>query len=273
MLHNQRPNYRRMFNKIFEVRKDAAARLDAEMNTDADRDDDEPLNDNDGSSPTGAPTRHLSELADALVLSVKGAITKADAMNWLLFSTAGRTMAHRLASRHKRAPQQQKDKTMQKSHFELSDDAIRQFGLTAFSKSVEAGMHVGDTEFVALVTKAAEREGRTFSQVYGEQSERGIAIRKADQARRNALWAKAGRQQLMPTEPTYSDETASAVNDGGDAYKELLAMAERMHAAAPERSVAAHFAAIYQDPKFRDKAARERAQARSRLPITGGFVR
>lgn len=275
------------FAKIFGVpqrghgglRKDAdsdvnvRARVDQRMDTDAD-DTDEPLllNDDGGSSPTGAPTRHLSELADALVAASKskaseGEIGRSDALHWLLNTYQGQRMAHRLASRHKRAPVPRKDQPME-SHFELMTKAVRQFGLSAFAKSVANGdVHCTESAYSALVKAESDRTAVPFSKLLAEP-----AVSEGWRAARDAAWIKAGRQQQMPTKPTYSDETAAAVNDGGDAYNQLVAMAEKMHAAAPGRTVAQHFSAIYQDPKFRDKAARERAQARSRLPITGGRV-
>jgi hypothetical protein len=160
------------------------------------------------------------------------------------------------------------------SHSEMLSNVVKRYGIVALCKSVEKGdVAVSEHELTKLIGEAAERSGSSFAKLFEANTEEGTTLRKAIQVARDTAWVKAGTQQLMPTKPTYSDETAEAVNDGGDAYNQLVAMAEKMHAASPERTVAQHFAAIYQDPKFADKAARERAQARSRLPITGGFVR
>jgi hypothetical protein len=123
-----------------------------------------------------------------------------------------------------------------------------------------------ETEFTKCVVQDAERQGTTFAKMFAAHDAQGFELRKAALACRDANWIKAA-QQLMPTKPTYSDETASAVEDGGQAYQNLVELAQRMHDAAPEKSVAQHFQDIYENPASRDKARRELARARSRVPL------
>jgi hypothetical protein len=148
-------------------------------------------------------------------------------------------------------------------------DICKNISLSAVCKRQTEEPFVSEHELTKMAEHYAKKANISFAKLY----EQDLELRKAFQATKHAAWAKAGRQQLMPTEPTFHDATAQDVNDdSGGAYEQLMEMAQRMHAASPERSVAQHFSAIYTDPKFRDKAARERAQARSRLPITGGKV-
>ena len=79
--------------------------------------------------------------------------------------------------------------------------------------------------------EAAER-GVSFATLY----EGSVTLRKAVTSCRNAQWAKAGT--LMPLMPTQvGGEAARNINaDEPDAYKQLVAMAEKMHAASPEDS-------------------------------------
>jgi hypothetical protein len=284
-----KPDYERVFRKIFGVdekprkkwgysptRKDAASHLDVAMDTDADlppkdapvdvgnHHDDPPKHpldiavdvgdDDDGTSPRGKAALHLDGLAQTLVAASKGQLSKADALHWLLFTQPGRTMVHRLAALHK------KDNQMNKYDPDFRDKVVRKYGLTNFCKSVSAGeINISEAELSGLVKRQAERENVSFEKLFSAPD-----VWKAVQAARDSNWVKAA-QQLMPTAPTFVYETAEAVNDdNSESYRQLVDLAERMHAASPVKTVAQHFADIYQDPEAQAKARREIAATRNR---------
>jgi hypothetical protein len=58
------------------------------------------------SSLTSVAGKHLSDLASLLSEASKGEVTRADCLNWLLHTQSGRTLATRVATRHKRSPLQ-----------------------------------------------------------------------------------------------------------------------------------------------------------------------
>jgi hypothetical protein len=287
------PDYQRVFNKIFGVRDwrprrkaDVAADLARQMDTDADapldvgnRRDTAPKHpldiatddggDDSDASPTTRAAKHLDDLAALLVTSAKGQLSKADALHWLLFTAPGRTFVTRHAALHKR----RKDQTTMKSHLELSNDVIKQYGLTAFCKSVQSGtVRVGDTEFVQLVSKEAERRGTTFEKVYSEPD-----VWKADQARRNANWVKAGTlatsgSKLTPAtlQPNIVNVTIDQTDNPRAALKAIQDLVAEQRRRAPELTEAGAWDAVYSNPKNATAVAAERAESRGLLPTVGG---
>jgi hypothetical protein len=98
-------------------------------------------------------------------------------------------------------------------------------------------------------------------------------LRKAVTSCRDAQWAKAGQGQLMPLMPTQvggADARDVDAGTDGKAYKQLVAMAEKLRAASPEMTLAQAFERTYTSPEARGLAEQERRDARSRLPTTGG---
>jgi hypothetical protein len=176
--------------------------------------------------------------------------------------------------------EQLKDQQQMKSHSmddvkkqaALLDDVMRHQivkagHLLAFAKSIADGeISCSEHQLTKMICAHAEATGTTFEKLFTAQDADGVTLRKAITAARDANWAKAA-QQLMPTKPLVSDETAEAVNTGGEAYQNLVELAEAMHAASPEKTVAQHFADVYQNPDSQAKARREIAQALSRVPL------
>jgi hypothetical protein len=277
------------FEAIFGVKKrrprwrppihkddDGRAHLDAEMDSDAPTSN-EPLADG---GPSATAAKHVSDIADLIVTAGNGEITKPDALSFLLYHQRGRTMAHRLASRHKRSPQQKEQQQMKSTSMDdirkqaaLLDDIMRsqivkQGHLMAFAKSVTDGEVIcSESQLTKMICEHAERNGTTFAKLFSAQDADGVTLRKAITAARDANWSKAA-QGLMPTKPRVSDETASSgMSSDSEAYRNLLELAQAMHDASPERSVAQHFSAIVQDKGARDKARREILQAHARVPL------
>jgi hypothetical protein len=64
--------------------------------------------------------------------------------------------------------------------------------------------------------------------------------------------------------------TISDTDNPTAALDQLQAMADKMRAASPQLSPEQAFAAVFEDPRNAALAARERSEARSRLPTVGG---
>jgi hypothetical protein len=251
---------------------DETENLSNDANADDRNADDEPLTDNDGASPTGAATRHVSELADLLVTAAKGQIDKSDALNWLLFTHPGRRLAHRHAALHKSAAPQQRNKQM-RSHPELMSDVVKKYGIVRFCKSVEQGdVRVSEHELTKLIDEQAKRENTSFVKLFEAQDERGIVLRKAIAAARDQQWlektttmSKAaegmpGRATIQPR--VVGGAAAQAVDNPKSALAELQALVDEQRAQNPALSESMAWQRVYEHPSNADLARREREENR-----------
>jgi hypothetical protein len=229
---------------------DETENLSNDANADDRNADDEPLTDNDGASPTGAATRHVSELADLLVTAAKGQIDKGDAIHWLLFTQRGRTALARTHYMHKR-----KEQTTMRSHSELMSDVVKKYGIVAFCKSVEKGdVAVSEHQLTSLISEHCARTGVSFSKLFEAQDEQGITLRKAIAAARDAQFlsktATAATLQpvsLKPRVSGFSGKPAQQnVNDPKTALSQLGELVAAMRAANPDLTEAQAFATVLQ---------------------------
>ena len=154
---------------------------------------------------------------------------------------------------------------------------LEQMGAERVAKAVvsaERSFSVTGDEFASLVQKRAVslypalRPDVAFSKLYCAQTPEGELLRRADNIIKHETFAKAGTT-LMPTAPMQvGGDDARAVSDPRSALAQLNAMAEKMRAASPELSPAVAFSRVYQDSTNKTLAARERAEARARLPTS-----
>ena len=152
---------------------------------------------------------------------------------------------------------------------DLTSKIVKQYGIVAFAKAVTDGsIQVSGAELTKLIGEAAARAGTTFAKMYTAPGEEGIALRKAIIAARDAAFIKAG--QLMPAAPLSTNVTIDDANDPKSALSQLNELAAKMQAASPTMRLEQAFERTYSSPEYRALAARERAEARARLPSASG---
>jgi len=147
-----------------------------------------------GASPTGAATRHLSDLADLLTEAGGGEFDRAAALRFLLHTQAGRTLAAR-TSRHKRARQQKEQTTMKSRDQELTDMVKRHGIISVCKRIVEHEPFVSEHELTKMIGDAVERRpgessAQAFSRAFSERSPDGVLMRKAIMATRDAQFVR-----------------------------------------------------------------------------------
>jgi hypothetical protein len=132
---------------------------------------------------------------------------------------------------------------------------------------------LSEFEMTEVGKQEAAARGVSFATLY----EGSVTLRKAVTSCRDAQWAKAGQGQLMPLMPTQvggADARDVDAGSEGKAYQQLLAMAQRMKEASPERKLsdAQWFESVYNDPANVELKRREREEAHARLPVSGGRI-
>ena len=160
----------------------------------------------------------------------------------------------------------------QNSHDCKSQGVLQRDSIVSFDPL--GHVNVSERELTSLISSAAEAEGSSFSKIFSAQDERGTTLRKAIQVARDTGWVKASQWQgqLMPLLPTATTVPISETNNPVRALDQLNAMAEKMRAASPEMTPAKAFERTYMDPANAALVARERAEARARLPTVGDQV-
>jgi hypothetical protein len=98
-------------------------------------------------------------------------------------------------------------------------------------------------------------EAGCFAMVYQDPANASLAARERAENRSSAGAAFMSSDGVAKRDVN-SDE------DGGEAYQKILALAEEAHAAAPEQSVAQHFAKIFSSHEHRELAKAERKENR-----------
>jgi hypothetical protein len=224
-------------------------------------------NGDDTHAPLFSPgPKHISELAN-LIAEASGGLSRQQALDYLLYSAGGRKIAVR--TRHaKRASE--KEATMQ-SQSELMSDVVKHYGIVPFCKSVAAGdIAVSEHELTKLIGEDAQRRGTTFAALFASQTPEGVTLRKAINAAKEAQWVKQGIGPLMPILPTWTHP--KDVNNPKDALDQLNEMAEKMRRTTDGSTLSAAqaFSRVYSDPANAALVARERAEARAKLPTVGG---
>jgi hypothetical protein len=178
--------------------------------------------------------------------------------------------------------QQKRNKQMTKTLSAIT----KKYGIVALCKSVEDGkVSVSEHELCKLIEEAAERENTTCAKLIEEQSERGLVVRKAIIAARDAQFVSRtskgdnstpyfhagdgggvgpagtpGRATLRPRVVGGAD--ARNVNDPRTAIQQLEDLANAQRAQHPELSAAGAFAAVYMDVRNAELVRREREENR-----------
>jgi hypothetical protein len=172
----------------------------------------------------------------------------------------------------------EEEQTM-KSHAQLMSDVVKQYGITAFCKSVENGdVRVSEHALCKLIEEAAKRENTSFSKLFEAQDERGIVLRKAIMAARDAQFlsrtstlSKAdpgmpGRARLTPS--VVGGRAARAVDNPKTALAALQELVDAQRAANPALSESEAWLRVYEHPDNRELALRERDENR---PVATGW--
>jgi hypothetical protein len=127
----------------------------------------------------------------------------------------------------------EKDKTdmTEKSH--SLDNIVKRHGFVALAKSINAGaIELTEEEYTKALVADCARRGVSFEKAFCDNSSEGLEIRKGRERCRDTAFAKAGAGALMPLMPTQTNSLAAArdvdADEEGDAYQQLVAMAERM---------------------------------------------
>jgi hypothetical protein len=142
---------------------------------------------------------------------------------------------------------------------------VAQGGMTAFAKGMiqqatDAGL--SESEFSSLIMEAALREKRStesneqaFSRFYSAPE--NVAVMKVHRMIAEGQLAKASLLTQVQVEPVMTETGRTNVQtDAEGAYRQLFEQAQRLAAAGRYRSVASAFAALFQDSKNSELAAR-----------------
>jgi hypothetical protein len=212
--------------------------------------------DSDDEAPSSTAARHASDMADLICES--SGTSRADALNWLLHSSQGRTLL--LRTLHKRQ-QTKKGKAMTYNRADEWAAIVKQYGPIKLAKFLvdepDKATAISEHEFV----KAC---GKDFVKLYTAQDDDGLVMRKAVDLIKQAQFTKRTvsypdiRQPTPATlEPRVSGgRAAQDVNNPVDAYSKIEQLAKEQRRT---------FVEVYTDPVYRDLAELERRQARDKL--------
>ena len=106
--------------------------------------------------------------------------------------------------------------------------------------------------------KAGESIAQSFSRMFSAQTHDGLLLRKAHAAMKQANFPSV--VTVAPTQVGGKDATDT--NNNGAAYDQLVAMAERLRAFAPELTLEQAFARVYTSRANSDLAEQERRENR-----------
>jgi hypothetical protein len=200
-----------------------------------------------------------ADLVDRVVAMHEGKLSRAEAMMWLLTHPLGREVARA----HKR------EKPMSRTE-ELQALSKRVGGVTAMAKVFveDQDSHgVSQDEFVSLIgeydRQPGESTAKCFTRHYTAQTADGLALRKA-------VAVCKGMATLAPSVSGGLDEERTAVNstESSEAYRQLMELAEKQHAAR-NITVAQAFAEELTRPENRELA--QKALARPVAPADGRY--
>jgi hypothetical protein len=177
-----------------------------------------------------------------------------------------------------RAERAMKMENNMKSHSELMSDVVKRYGITRFCKSVEQGdVRVSEHELTKLIDEQAKRENTSFVKLFEAQDERGIVLRKAIAAARDAQFlsrtSTASKAAGMPGRATLTPRVtggraASAVDNPKSALAELQALVDEQRRQFPALSESQAWQRVYEHPDNRELAQREREENR---PVATGW--
>ena len=145
------------------------------------------------------------------------------------------------------------------SRQEEIESIVKRHGVVSFAKNIvvdpSLGRYLSEAEFTQLLISHAERVGKRFADLFTENSEDGVALRKAHQ-----IIVKASYPIATGDTPAVAGNNTSVVGDDSSALGKLTALAEKDRKSGA--SALAAFARIYTDPANRDLVARERSENR-----------
>jgi hypothetical protein len=186
------------------------------------------------------------------------------------------------------------EKNMQ-THTELMSAVVKKYGITAFAKSVAEGdVSCSEFEQTKLINEHCARKGLSFEKMFTAQDERGVTLRKAIMAARDAGFlsrtsamskaqpqfsnrssepfhaagavdgpaGKPGRATLTPR--FVGGRAAQRVDDPRSALDQLNELADAQRRQNTELTEAGAFARVYADPKNAELVRRERDENRPR---------
>jgi hypothetical protein len=169
---------------------------------------------------------------------------------------------------------EQERTTKQMTRSQQLSAVAKKYGVVAIAKSVnDKGAFLSETEMTQCIVDHCKWVGQSFEQVFCGSGADAVELRKAVARCRDDAFLKAGT--LMPVLPTQTDSLAAARDvdsDAPDAYRQLVAMAEKMRAASPGMTLAQAFERTYSSPEYKALADLERRQAHNRLPTTGSLA-
>ena len=239
----------------------AVRRLRKDIPPDDDIDDDEngTLSDNNGdddetagSDPGGAGTQHLSEMADLLVKSSAGVITRPEALNYLMRTRSGRSLAAAYKRHRAIFKGLRKERTKMTTQPETLHAIAKDFGVVKVAKYIidNGPGSITEAEFTKMLTDFAprnpgERPDVAFARAFTAATPDGEILRKAHQAIRNA--------PLM---------AVTDVNGPNTALAQLQRLAEQTRKASPALTREQAFAKVYTDPANAELVIRERKENR-----------
>jgi hypothetical protein len=218
-------------------------------------DGDEEVEIEDDGDDDGTSDHAVSLLADLLVESGAHADRKS-AIAWLLGHKDGVATARRHKSGDTMSTEKIVKEFKRKRLAELEAMPITKVAATALAAPNENILAIDESEFTALVTKAAQKAhpslsaASAFSKLFTEQSDRGALIRKAHKVIKEMA-------SLEPTQVGGEDARDVHPGEAGNAaYEKLMELAEKQRATAPYLSTAQAFARVVKHPTNRELASR-----------------
>jgi hypothetical protein len=209
----------------------------------------------------GVTDHHVSQLADLVVESTAGRISREQALAHLLHTNRGAALLHRT----------RKDNSMPDSIEKIIAD---HGGIVAVAKNITLTQDpcgINEHEFTQLVTEYAKTqhpnltEAQAFEKVFAANDETGRTLRQA-YALTKALPPRMDFEPIVVSGATAFQDTLA---DRSEAYDQLVEMARKMRArVGGAMSEAQAFERTLADPT--NRALAERALSRP-LPPAGGY--
>jgi hypothetical protein len=207
---------------------------------------------------------YASGLADLVSEASEGAVSRSEALRWLLTNRHGRALLTGLGGRT--AKHEQKEFEMPtrkqvltgllKSH---GGDVVRlakaicAAGATDVSEAEFTGMVMAQSQFGRQPGETAEQ---SFARIFNAQNDDGIALRQATRIASGFAFSKGDRD--LDGEECDDDDEREGGDDDGNAYQKLCEKAVELRKHHPALSEAQLFALAYQqNPSLAAKEARQ----------------
>jgi hypothetical protein len=217
-----------------------------------------------GDDSAGVTDHHVSQLADLVVESSGGKVSRGFALYHLLHTADGAALLHRTRT-------SKKDNSMPDSIEKIIKD---HGGIVAVAKNITLTQDpcgINEHEFTRLVTEYAKTqhpnltEAQAFEKVFAANDETGRTLRQAYAVTKALPPVLDFQPMVVSGATTFQD----ALEDRSEAYDAIVEMARKLRQRIPELTEAQAFERTLADPV--NRAMAERALQRPVAPGVGGY--